>query len=193
VSRLAKVGIGVGVVIGALVLVGVLAAATGFVHAYRAPSPSMEPTIHLGDHFLTARMTFPFGGPKRGDIVVFHPPRGADTQECGVPAAPADGHPCPRSTGGESPFNFIKRIVGMPGDELYVSGNRVYIDGKQLHEPYIKKGTPCDQLCNLRKPITVPSGQYYVLGDNRGLSDDSRDWGPITKKAMIGRYLFSYW
>src|SRR5215212_10244126 len=109
----------------------------------------MEPTVHLGDHFLVARMTFPLSGPHRGDIVVFHPPGGVNTQECGVPASPANGQPCPRSIGGETRLTFIKRIVGIPGDELYVRDNRVYIDGKSLKEPYIKKDTPCDQLCNL--------------------------------------------
>jgi signal peptidase I len=192
VSRLARAAIAVAAVLGVLVALAIVAVVTGVLHAYRAPSPSMEPTVHLGDHFLVGRMPFPFPGPHRGDIVVFHPPRGALDQQCGVVGSPSDGHPCAQATAGEAPVTFVKRIVGVPGDELFVRGNRVFVNGTALHEPYVKAGTPCGELCNLPKPIIVPRGGYYVLGDNRGESDDSRDWGPITRHSIIGRYLFSY-
>ena len=61
------------------------------------------------------------------------------------------------------------------------------------NEPFIAKGTPCDELCNLRKPIQVPPGHFFMMGDNRGESDDSRDWGPVPKKWIIGRAFFTYW
>lgn len=191
-SRLAKVAISAGAVVVLLVLVVIVGAVTGVLRTFRAPSPSMEPTIHTGAHFLVGRMSFPFSGPHRGDVIVFHPPPGALGPVCAAPESPEDGHPCPKAGGGTAPLNFIERIVGMPGDELFVRNNRVYVNGRKLREPYVKAGTPCDLLCNLPKPITIPPGQYYVMGDNRGESADSRIWGPITRGSMIGRYLFAY-
>jgi signal peptidase I len=191
-GRVAKVAIAVGAVIGVLALVVVAAAVTGLIKTYRAPSPAMEPTIHIGDHFVVARMTWPFSGPGRGDIVVFHPPPGADTNECGVPSAPGDGHPCPRPVPGESSNTFVKRIVAVPGDRLAISDNRVVLNGKPLRETFIARGSPCGELCNLRKEITIPKGHYFVMGDNRGESSDSRVWGPVPRDAMVGRMLFGY-
>jgi signal peptidase I len=188
----AKLGIALAAVAGLVVIVAIVAVSTGLLHAYRAPSPSMEPTIHVGDHFLVARTSFPFSGPRRGDIIVFHPPLGSNSQECGVPSSPSDGHPCAQATRGRSPATFIKRIVAVPGDELSIRDNHVYLDGRPVAEPYVKKDTPCEELCNLPKPITIAPGHYFVLGDNRGASDDSRDWGPIDRDAIIGRFLFSY-
>jgi signal peptidase I len=182
----------VAAVVGLLVLVVVVAATAGLLHAYRAPSPSMEPTIHTGEHFIVARTSFPFSAPHRGDIIVFHPPAGADSQDCGITGSPSDGHPCAAATPGRLSTTFVKRIVGMPGDRLSVRNNRVYVGRRELHEPYVKQDTPCDELCNLPKPITIAPGHYYVLGDNRGESDDSRDWGPIERGAIVGRFLFSY-
>jgi signal peptidase I len=197
-GRGAKLAIGLGVVVGLIVAVGVAAVATGTIRAFRAPSPSMEPTIHVGQHFLVARMSWPFSDPQRGDIVVFHPPAGADSQECGVPSQPDDGHPCSKPTPERSETSFIKRIVAMPGDELYIRGNHVYISHSGLDGPYKRQdepfinSSPCDELCNLPKPITVPPGHFYMLGDNRGASDDSRDWGPVPRSALIGRKFLTY-
>jgi signal peptidase I len=193
-----KIGIAVATLFGLLFGLVVIANATGFLRTYRIPSPAMSPTIKVGDHILVAKMSFPFSGPHRGDIVVFYPPSGSETQQCGVPASPADGHPCASPTPGRSRNTFIKRIVALPGEWIKIENNRVLrapSEGgpfKQAKEPFIAPGTPCDQLCNLPKPIQVPDGHYYVLGDNRGESDDSRDWGPIPRSAMIGRRIVTY-
>jgi signal peptidase I len=163
------------------------------VKPYRIPSPSMVPTLEVGQRVLVNRLGTHFGDPHRGDIVVFKPPLGADTHQCGVPGEPADGHPCSKPTDKKSPNNFIKRVIGLPGDHLFVRNNRAYINGKPLNEPYINKTTVCDELCNLQKPITIPPGYFFMMGDNRGESDDSRDWGPVPKKWIIGRAFFTYW
>jgi signal peptidase I len=164
------------------------------VKPFRIPSESMEPTLDIGQRVLVDRVTNHFGDPSRGDIVVFKPPAGADNNTCGVPTEPDDGHPCQKATPQKSSSNFIKRVVGLPGDRLKVLNNRVYIDGKLQKEPFIDKNTPCSQpLCNLPKEITVPPGHFFMMGDNRGQSADSREWGPVPKKWIIGHAFFTYW
>jgi signal peptidase I len=163
------------------------------VKPFRIPSPSMVPTLEVGQRVLVNRLGTHFGDPSRGDVVVFKPPAGADSHQCGIPSQPADGHPCSKPTANKSESNFIKRVVGVPGDTLAVENNRVLINGKPIKEPYIQPGTSCDELCNLQKPIKVPPGHFFMMGDNRGESDDSRDWGPVPKKWIIGRAFFTYW
>jgi signal peptidase I len=160
---------------------------------FRIPSPSMVPTLAVGQRVLVNRIGTHFGDPSRGDIIVFKPPAGADTHQCGIPSEPDDGHPCGKPTANRSDSNFIKRVIGLPGDLVSVRNNRAYINGKPLNEPYINKGTLCDNLCNLPKPIKVPPGHFFMMGDNRGESDDSRDWGPVPKKWVIGHAFFTYW
>jgi signal peptidase I len=169
------------------------------VKPFRIPSPSMVPTLHVGQRVLVNRLGPHFGDPSRGDIVVFRPPKGADTQQCGIPSEPGNGRACERPTAEQSDNNFIKRVVALPGDWLKVQDNRVFLGKsrtgpfKQQNEPFIAENTPCDQLCNLRKPIKIPAGHFFMMGDNRGASDDSRDWGPVPKKWIIGRAFFTYW
>ena len=161
------------------------------VKPFRIPSPSMVPTLEVGQRVLVNRLGTHFGDPSRGDVVVFKPPSGADTHRCGEPKSPNQA--CAKPTADRSDDNFIKRVVGLPGDELFVRRNRVYINGKPIDEPYVAEYTSCDNLCNLEEPITIPPGHFFMMGDNRGESDDSRDWGPVPKKWIIGRAFFTYW
>jgi signal peptidase I len=160
------------------------------VKPFRIPSESMVPTLEVGQRVLVDRITKHFSSPGRGDIVVFKPPAGADDDRCGV-SHPSD-QPCPEPTAQRSQTNFIKRVVGLPGDHLKVIDGRVWIDGKQLKEPYIRPDASCE-ICNLRREITVPPGHFFMMGDNRGESDDSRTWGPVPKKWIIGKAFFTYW
>ena len=160
------------------------------VKPFRIPSESMEPTLDVGQRVLVDRVSFRFSNPDRGDIIVFKPPRGADTNECGV------GHPeneaCPRETSQRSDTNFIKRVVAVPGDRLKVLAGRVYIDGKLQKEPFIRPDATC-AICNLPREIKIPAGHFFMMGDNRGESADSREWGPVPKKWIIGHAFFTYW
>ena len=98
--------------------------------------------------------------------------------------------PCPKPTAEESSDNFIKRIVAGPGDKLSIKEGHPVVNGvEKTDEPYIE---PC-QSCNLPKTITVPPGHYFMMGDNRGASDDSRYWGPVPEEWIIGEAFFTYW
>ena len=169
------------------------------VKPFRIPSESMVPTLAVGQRVLVDRVSFRFGDPERSDILVFKAPKGADSDsqdgdnpECGAPERP--GTPCGRPTPERSDTNFIKRVVGMPGDRLKVLNNRVYINGVRQKEPWIPANTPCDEpLCNLPREIEIPKGYYFMMGDNRGESLDSRAWGPVPKKWIIGKAFMTYW
>jgi signal peptidase I len=166
------------------------------VKPFRIPSGSMEPTLDIGQRVLVSRVNYHVSEPDRGDIVVFKPPTGADDNknECGVPnfEVSTRGQACPRSTNGRSEQNFIKRIVALPGDRLKVIAGRVYIDGKLQKEPFIQTDDACD-ICNLPKEITIPPDHFFMMGDNRGASADSRFWGPVHEDQLIGQAFFTYW
>ena len=152
----------------------------------------MEPTLDVGQRVLVNRFLYHFTDPGIGDIVVFHPPKGADTgAQCGVPRGPREA--CPRSTPGQSSQNFIKRIVAGPGDTLSVREGHPVVNGvEKTDESYIM---PCGAppACNLPKEITIPPDEYFMMGDNRGESDDSRFWGPVPRDWIIGKAFATYW
>jgi signal peptidase I len=164
---------------------GVEAAA---VKPFRIPSGSMEPTLKIGQRVLVDRLVYDFHAPHRGDIVVFHPPT---KLTCAVPVG--FDEPCPRGDGHPSSTYFVKRVIGLPGDRISIREGHPVIDGHELtHEPYI---TPCGSApeCNMPDTITVPAGHYFMMGDNRGDSDDSRFWGPIPASWIVGEVFFTYW
>jgi signal peptidase I len=146
------------------------------VKPYRIPSESMEDTLLIGDRVLVDRVSWRFSEPERGDIVVFHPPF----------AGPV----------------LIKRIVGMPGDQITLENGSVYIDGVRLDEPYVRvvdgSAEPTEPFDNglpwsLQEPYTVPDGNYFVMGDNRTDSGDSREFGPVPRGQLVGQAFARYW
>jgi signal peptidase I len=167
------------------------------VKPYRIPSGSMEPTLSIGERVIVDRIGNRFSAPGIGDIVVFHPPHGADVNACGTPGegpfydGPASHRPCDEPTSRRSSQNFIKRVVGLPGDRIAVRNGYVVRNGVQQREPYIR---PCGSGpdCNLGT-IVVPRDHYFMMGDNRGESDDSRYWGPVPRGWIIGGAFLSYW
>jgi signal peptidase I len=160
------------------------------VKPFRIPSESMEPTLDVGQRVLVDRVSLRFSNPGRGAIVVFKPPAGADENVCGV-RHPA-GEPCPRPTPARSDTNFIKRVVAVGGDRVKVIGGHVYIDGRLQKESFAHFDSGCG-ICNLPQEVTIPRGYYFMMGDNRGESADSREWGPIPKKWMLGKAFMTYW
>jgi signal peptidase I len=177
-----------------LIVATALALALGIqaflVKPYRIPSESMEPTLDVGQRVLVNRIGNRFTDPKVGDIVVFHPPRGSESNTCGVPRQ--DGEPCERPAGGQRDENFIKRVVAGPGDRIAILHGRVQLNGKLQREKYVR---PCQgpEECHFPTAVTVPADSYFMMGDNRGQSDDSRFWGPVPKKWIIGGAFATYW
>jgi signal peptidase I len=167
------------------------------VKPYKIPSPSMEPTLTLGQRVLVWRLDT---SPSVGQVTVFHPPAGADPAEpvCGDRSegfnsdGNPDRRPCDKPTAGESSQTFIKRVVGVGGDVLTIKEGHVYRNGVPEHDSYID---PCGSVpeCTFKGSITVPHGMYYLMGDNRGDSDDSRFWGPVPEKWIIGVAFLTYW
>ncbi|HET7445973.1 MAG TPA: signal peptidase I [Solirubrobacterales bacterium] len=181
------------VVIVALALGLALAIQAWLIKPYQIPSESMEPTLDVGQRVLVNRFIYDFKDPKIGDIVVFHPPAGADGNgpECGVHRQ--NNEPCPKPTAAESSQNFIKRIVAGPGDTLSVKEGHPVVNGvEKTDEPYTN---PCGggYSCNMPTTIKIPPGHYFMMGDNRGASDDSRFWGPVPEDWIIGEAFATYW
>jgi signal peptidase I len=174
----------VGVAVGLALLIQAFV-----VKPYKIPSGSMIPTLTIGQRVLTNRL---FSHPGLGDIVVFHPPHGADIGggECGGPMAP--GAACDIPTPTESTQTFVKRVVGLPGDRIEIVDGHVIRNGVRERDSYIAACGPGAQ-CNFRTPITIPAGEYFMMGDNRGDSLDSRFWGPVPDKWLIGVAFFTYW
>ncbi|HVS28551.1 MAG TPA: signal peptidase I [Solirubrobacteraceae bacterium] len=163
------------------------------VKPYRIPSPSMFPTLHVGQRVLVNRIGARFNDPSIGDIVVFHPPRGAESNQCGVAHTPTQ--PCPQPTPQRSAQNFIKRVVAGPGDTIAINGGRVTRNGKPQADKFTAPCHPADpsERCDFHTAIRVPPGHWFMMGDNRGASDDSRFWGPVPKKWIIGGAFATYW
>jgi signal peptidase I len=187
---------------GALIeLVVIVALAVGLalliqafvVKPYQIPSESMEPTLDVGQRVLVDRVSYHFSDPQVGDIVVFHPPEGAvgSGPECGVEKRPS-GEACPEPVDQESDTNFIKRIVAGPGDRLSIENGHPVVNGVTAKEDFIK---PCRDSgsCDLPKTITIPPNEYFMMGDNRAHSDDSRFWGPVPRDWIIGDAFSTYW
>ncbi len=171
----------------------------------------MEPTLDVGQRVLVNRFLYHFTDPSVGDIVVFHPPVGAESSpQCG--ASPKVGQPCPTPTKGEAEENFIKRLVAGPGDRVQVINGLAIVNGKvnseansaaenELVEQACGKLVPRAQWkdvepgvpCNYPQPIVVPPDHYFMMGDNRANSTDSRFWGPVPREWLIGKAFATYW
>jgi signal peptidase I len=156
---------------GAIVLVALLAAVvlrTFIVQPYYIPSGSMEPTLLVGDKVLVNKLSYDFHGVHRGDVVVFKRP-------------PGDYSPGIK--------DLIKRVIGLPNDTISASRGVVLIDGQRLAEPWLPRATITADFA----PVRVPAGEYFVMGDNRGNSADSRVIGPIPKNLIVGRAFLIVW
>lgn len=130
---------------------------------YMVTSNSMEPSLNHGDRILVDRLVYSYSGPARGDIVVF--------------AYPKD----PTRT-------FVKRVIAVEGEQVELRGNQVYINGQLLQEPYLKAGNYPPY-----GPETVPADKIFVLGDNRSVSEDSREWGLLPQSSLIGKAWLIYY
>lgn len=159
------------------------------VKPYRIPSASMLPSLAVGERVLVDRIGGRLGTPELGDIVVFNPPEGAEFGRCGVPVPP--GAACPAPTPRHAEDAYIKRVVAGPGDEVGVRDGRLVRNGRlaPARSPGRCEGSSCD----LPRTVTIPPGHWFVMGDNRGASSDSRFWGPVREDWIIGEAFLTYW
>ena len=189
------------VVIAATAIFFALAIQAFAVKPYVIPTESMLPTLEVGQRLLVDRFSHRIGGdPKLGDITVFMPPRGAELEnhQCGMAGegpsydgGAASRRSCSQATPGAGPKAFVKRVVGLPGDVVAVQDGHVVRNGRRADEPF---AAPCGggSACDL-EAIVIPPGDYFLMGDNRGNSDDSRYWGPVPRDQIIGRAVVTYW
>lgn len=128
--------------------------------------PSMQPNFHDGNFLVVSRVNYLLGEPERGDIAVFHFPNGPEK-------------------------DYIKRVIGLPGEKVEILDTVVYVDGQMLHEPYINE--PCrPEFC--RDAIwELGPEEYFMMGDNRNHSSDSRSFGPVDRKYLVGEVILRYW
>jgi signal peptidase I len=160
---------------------------------YRVPTPSMVPTLLPGDRVLADRLTLDFGTPHRFQIVVFHPPH------CTAPNSDGMGvctSPDRTFRDGLAGTTFIKRVIGLPGETLWSQDGKIWVQdaGKpkfSLDEPYVNDHQEVAGRALQR--VEIPKGYYLLMGDNRGISDDSRDWGLEPRDGIIGVARARYW
>jgi signal peptidase I len=158
---------------------------TYVVQTFYIPTGSMEPTLQVGDRILVNKLSYHLHGIGRGDIVVFNRPQ---TENCGGPAV----------------NDLVKRVIGLPGETISTSDGYVDINGKRLNEPWLPTshqgitgegppGNPAGTAANLSSPYKIPANDYYVMGDNRMDSCDSRFWGPISGSLIVGKVELRVW
>jgi signal peptidase I len=183
------------VLIVAIALGLALAIQAFVVKPYEIPSASMEPTLKIGQRILVNRIGDDFSAPKLGQIWVFHPPA-SETCAAGSEGVTSteleDPQACDVVGAHESGQTYVKRVVGLPGDRLSIRAGHVYRNGVREHRG---AETPCTGggECWFPRTFTVPKGDYYMMGDNRADSLDSRFWGPVPRSWMIGEAFLTYW
>ena len=163
----------------AMILVAVLVAGLLRSFAFQTfwiPTSSMVPTLGVNDRVLVQKAFFTWHDVREGDIVVFaHPP----LDYCGGPQEGGD---------------LVKRVIALPGQTIYSSGNSIYINGRLLSEPYLPSDDPLGRpIASRQHPYRVPAGDFYMMGDNRAISCDSRYWGPIKGSTMVGKVVLDIW
>ena len=131
---------------------------------------SMYPNFHDGEYILTDKISYRLRQPKRGEVIIFHAPHNEE-------------------------YDYIKRIIGLPGDKVKIEQDRIFVNNQILNEKYLPANYDVHpgSFLKLGQTITVPEGYYFVLGDNRNHSSDSREWGFVPKGNIVGKAWFCYW
>lgn len=140
------------------------------VQPHEVKGSSMEPNFHNNEYILTDKISYRFSEPKRGDVVIFKSPKNPEV-------------------------DYIKRIIGLPSEQVKIQNGSVYINDKKLGEPYLEETTILYPGSFMQEgiEITIPANEYFVFGDNRSHSSDSREFGPISRNLIIGRAFMRYW
>jgi signal peptidase I len=179
-GRSSRWAVELGIVVVVAVVIAILLR-TFVVATYSIPSGSMEPTLQVGDRIVVDKLSYHLHGIDRGNIIVFSTP---PKENCAGPPV----------------SDLVKRVIGLPGETISVSGGRVYINGKYLPEPWLPASVqnattpgPSAAPYSLRHPYLIPAGHVYVMGDNRTFSCDSRYWGPVQQSTIVGKVDLRIW
>lgn len=173
-------------VLAALVVAVVIK--TFLIQAFYIPSSSMEDTLEINDRVMVNKLAYQFGEVHRGDVVVFDDPMRTEPQNESFLASvqrnvgEAIGLTVPRS-------EFIKRVIGLPGETVRIQDNTVFVDAIPLREPYLAPGTDMPEF----GPVRVPDGEIFVMGDNRNSSQDSRVFGTVPIDTIVGKAFIIMW
>jgi signal peptidase I len=164
----------VAIIVVAVLLAGVVR--TFGIQTFWIPTTSMVPTLAVNDRVLVQKAFFDWQDVREGDIVVFtHPP----LDYCGGPQEGGD---------------LVKRVIALPGQTIYSSGNNIYVNGQLLPQPFLPSNDPLGRpIASEQHPYRVPAGEFYMLGDNRAISCDSRYWGPVKGSAIVGKVVLVVW
>jgi signal peptidase I len=146
-----------------LTVVTYLLVRTFLFETYRVVGQSMEPTLQQDQRLIVSKLSYRLHEPQRGDIIVFRDPQ-------------------------DSSRNLIKRIIGLPGEILEIRNGQVFINEQLLDEPYLNSNS-----VRAEAPTPIPDGYYFVMGDNRNNSSDSRSWGTLAEDKIVGKAAFTYW
>ena len=142
------------------------------VQTFDIPSPSMTPTLKVGDRILVNKLAYRFHGVGRGDIIVFRRP---PAEDCGTPVT-----------------DLVKRVIGLPGETIWDKNGTMYIDGKVLAQPWLPKNDPNTYTPSFG-PVKIGANSYFVMGDNRKVSCDSRYWGTVNRSLIVGKVEMLIW
>lgn len=187
------VGIGGWIIVAFLTLVLAVVIRVFFVQSYRIPSESMFPTLEVGDHILVNKLGYGYDLFGKGDVILkYFDPSRYDVVVFKHEMESADGVHAKH----KEYESYIKRVVGLPGETVVIRNDRVYINGRHLHElqPVINERTPENEARKSNYgPVVLGTSEYFVLGDNRVNSEDSRYFGPIDRKLIEGRAIIIYW
>ncbi len=140
-----------------------------FIGNFKIPTTSMVPTLKVGDRLLSNNIIYRIRPPKRGEVVIFKYPE-------------------------EPKRDFVKRMIGLPGEKVMIKDGRIYINGEEVKdEKIVVRYYYSEGYYGNETEVKIPQGSYYVLGDNSINSKDSRYWGFVPEKNLIGKALFTYW
>ncbi|HVL27137.1 MAG TPA: signal peptidase I [Acidimicrobiales bacterium] len=186
-SRLSFVRELVVLVLTALVLaVGIK---TFVAQAFYIPSGSMSPQLGVNDRIVVSKLSYRLHDPRRGDIVVFDSPTPVPEPERPLPQRLVRGLGQALGVTPPSTNEFVKRVIALPGERVEARGGKVYVDGREVVEPYLPEGTVTSDF----SPVAVPEGSVWVMGDNRTNSADSRVFGAIPESTIVGRAIVRVW
>ncbi len=189
-SRASRIAIdGMVLVVAIVVITTVLR--TLVAQAFYIPSLSMAPQLQVQDRIVVSKLSYRLHGVRRGDVVVFDAPGQLEPPSRPKPLAVRALHAVLEGVNVVKPTTteYVKRVVGLPGEEVAARGGSLYVNGQRLVEPYLPAGVQTEDF----NPVTVPPARLFVMGDNRGSSFDSRRFGPIERSSVVGRAVVKVW